>query len=196
MRLPLFSPIVAAVLLTGCSGGGTSKSPDRYRTKFETTKGDFVIEVIREWSPLGADRFHELVTTGFFDSARFFRILPGFVVQFGLKGDPAIDAKWEAAIIEDDPAAMSNTPATVTFATRGTRSRTTQVFINLGDNSRLDTQGFTPFGRVTDGMQVVASLYSGYGEAPDQSRIKSQGNSYLQAEFPMLDYIKKASVVP
>lgn len=194
--IPAASVAALSLLLATCSSSDSAKGPDRYRVKFETTKGDFVVEVVREWSPLGADRFHSLITTGFYDGAKFFRVEPGFVVQFGLKGDPATDAKWENAIIEDDPHAMSNTPATITFATKGPRSRTTQVFINLADNSRLDAQGFTPFGRVTDGMQVVANIFPGYRSTPDQMRIQREGNPYLDREFPQMDAIKKASIIP
>lgn len=182
----------------GCSKSTSEappKGPDSYRVKFETTKGDFYVDVVRAWSPIGADRFHQLVTMGFFDGARFFRIVPGFVVQFGLKGDPAVDQKWGDANIEDDAPGMSNTPATITFANRGPGTRSTQIFINLGDNRRLDPQGFTPFGRVTEGMSVVTQFNSSYGESPDQMRIRNEGNTYLQREFPNLDYIKKATVV-
>jgi len=198
-RLRFCAGLCSTALLTvlaGCGGGDSTKAPDRFRTKFETPKGDFIVETIREWSPLGADRFHQLVKEGFFNDARFFRVVPGFVVQFGLSGKPAVDAKWDNAIIEDDSPGMSNRPGTMCFATRGPRSRTTQIFINLGDNSRLDAQGFTPFGRVTEGMQVVSTLHAGYGEGPDQGRIKSEGNAYLQREFPLLDFVKKASIVP
>lgn len=182
----------------GCSKSTSEappKGPDNYRVKFETTKGDFYVDVVRAWSPIGADRFHQLVTMGFFDGARFFRIVPGFVVQFGLKGDPALDQKWGDANIEDDSPGMSNTPATITFANRGPGTRSTQIFINLGDNRRLDPQGFTPFGRVTEGMSVVTQFNSSYGESPDQMRIRNEGNAYLQREFPNLDYIKKATIV-
>jgi peptidyl-prolyl cis-trans isomerase A (cyclophilin A) len=171
------------------------KGPDRYRVKFETSKGDFIVEAVRGWAPLGADRFHELVRSGYYDGNRFFRVVPGFVVQWGLNGDPAVTRKWKRNI-EDDPAGVSNTPATICFATAGRQTRTTQVFINFGDNSRLDAQGFTPFGRVTEGMGVVMSINAEYEQKPDQGRITSEGNSFLQAEFPNLDYIKKATIVP
>jgi peptidyl-prolyl cis-trans isomerase A (cyclophilin A) len=171
------------------------KGPDRYRVKFETSKGDFVVDAVRGWSPLGADRFHELVTSGFYDENRFFRVVPGFVVQFGLAADPAVTRKWKLNI-DDDPPGVSNTPATICFATAGPRTRTTQVFINFGDNSRLDSKGFTPFGRVTEGMGVVMSINAEYEQRPDQGRITSEGNSYLKAEFPNLDYVKKATIVP
>jgi peptidyl-prolyl cis-trans isomerase A (cyclophilin A) len=184
----------ALLMAAGCS---KPQSPPRYRVKFETTKGDFIVDVVRAWSPLGADRFYELVGKGFYDGCRFFRIVPGFVVQWGLKGDPALDAHWDAEVIEDDPPGkMSNMPATISFATKGPDSRGAQVFINLGSNQRLDAMGFTPFGRVGEGMSVVASLNSEYGEGPDQMKIKQQGLKYLETEFPRLDYIKKATVLP
>lgn len=202
LALPLLAALSACNNSSTSDGGGTvvtpPKGPDRYRVKMETTKGDFVIEAVRGWSPLGADRFHELVQTGFFDDARFFRVVPGFVIQFGIKGVPEIDRKWKDSNIDDDPVVgLSNTPATVTFAKAGMpRTRASQLFINIGENSRLDAQGFTPFGRVTEGMGVVFSINSEYAERPDQGRIASQGNAYLKAEFPNLDYIKKATLLP
>lgn len=195
-----FSAAVFAAALVSCSSDTAStippQGPDTFRVRFETTKGNFTVDVVRAWSPIGADRFHELVKSGFYDGARFFRVVPGFVVQFGLKGDPSVDDKWEKSQIPDDPHAMSNLPATITFATSGPSTRTSQVFINLADNSRLDPQGFTPFGRVTEGMQVVFSLHSGYGEQPNQGRIRSEGNAYLQRDFPNLDSITKATILP
>jgi peptidyl-prolyl cis-trans isomerase A (cyclophilin A) len=187
----------AMLLLAGCSSSSSShRGPDRYRVKFETSRGDFIVDCMREWSPLGADRFHELVTSGFYDGARFYRVVPGFVIQFGFKGDPSVDGVWRNRVIDDDPPGVSNTPATMSFATSGARSRTTQVFINLGDNRRLDSMGFTPFGRVTEGMSNAAAIFPGYGEQPQQPMIEQQGNAYLQANFPNLDYVKKAAVLP
>lgn len=190
-----------ASIILFLSGCGSQPAPPKFRARFETSKGDFTIEVVRDWSPKGADRFYELVKGGFYDDNRFFRVLPGFVVQFGLKGDPATDMKWRDSRIDDDPPLQSNTPASVVFATSGPNSRTTQVFINLGRNDQLDPQGFTPFGRVVEGMSVVAELYAGYGEGfpngngPDQNRIVREGNAYLNRDFPRLDFIKKASVL-
>ncbi len=200
MRIAGAVVLLSTVLLTTCSnsgGGGEAppKGPEAFRVKFETTKGDFFVDVVRPWAPMGADRFYQLVKMGFFDGARFFRIVPGFVVQFGLKGDPAVDGKWGEANFPDDPPAMPNTPATITFANRGPGTRSTQVFINLGNNQRLDSQGFTPFGRVTEGMSVVTQFTAEYAEKPDQGRLRSEGNAYLQKEFPNLDYIKKASLI-
>lgn len=184
----------ALAALSACGGGGERTNvPDTYKVKFETTKGDFVVEVQKSWAPLGADRFHELITSGFYNEARFFRIVPGFVVQFGLPADPAkLDTHQE---FPDDPVKQSNSKGTLTFATRGPNSRTTQVFINLGNNARLDSMGFSPIGVVVEGMDVVEKLYSGYGEAPNQMQIRSSGNKYLESSFPNLDGIKSATVI-
>jgi peptidyl-prolyl cis-trans isomerase A (cyclophilin A) len=177
------------------------QAPAVYRAQFETTQGTFTIEVTRDWAALGADRFYNLVKTGFYDGARFFRVLPGFVVQFGLPGDPAVASLWRNARIADDPVRQSNTQAMVTFATAGANTRTTQVFINLADNTNLDGMGFAPFGRVTEGMETVSRLYSGYGEGaprgrgPDQGRIHTEGNTYLEKHFPKLDYIERAAIL-
>lgn len=169
--------------------------------KFETTKGDFVIEVNRKWAPLGVERFQSLIEGAYYDGAKFFRVLPGFVVQFGLAADPEVTRTMGSANIKDDAVTQSNKKGTITFATAGPNTRTTQVFINLGDNARLDGMGFAPFGKVIEGMDVVEQLYSGYGEGaphgngPDQGRVRSLGNKYLEASFPKLDGIKKASVI-
>lgn len=176
------------------------QAPQKYQVAFETTQGNFVLDVERDWAPLGADRFFNLVKSGFYNGARFFRVLPGFVVQFGLPGDPALGQAWRSARISDDPVKQSNQPGYVTFATAGPNTRTTQVFINLGNNRSLDSMGFAPFGRVTVGMDVVGKLYSGYGEGapqgrgPEQGRITSEGNAYLEKQFPKLDYIKSATI--
>jgi peptidyl-prolyl cis-trans isomerase A (cyclophilin A) len=178
----------------------SEQAPEVYRARFDTTKGSFTVEVTRAWAPLGADRFYALVKNGFFDGARFFRVLPGFVVQFGIPGDPALARKWREARIADDPVTQSNTPGAVTFATAGPNTRTTQIFINLGNNGGLDRMGFAPFGRVTEGMEIVGQLYSGYGEGaphgrgPDQGRIQGEGNAYLERDFPKLDHISKAEI--
>ncbi len=179
-----------------------AKAPDVFKAKFTTTKGDFVIEVHREWAPNGADRFFNLVKMGYYDDTRFFRAIEGFMVQFGINGDPMVNSKWQNAGIPDDTGSQSNTKGMVTFAQRGTPgSRTTQIFINYADNSRLDASHFTPFGKVVSGMDVVDSLYKGYGEGapmgrgPDQGSIQSQGNTYLDAQFPKLDAVKHAEIV-
>jgi peptidyl-prolyl cis-trans isomerase A (cyclophilin A) len=159
-----------------------------------------VIEVHRDWAPLGADRFYELVGAKFFDDARFFRVLKGFVVQFGLNGDPDVNARWGKLRLVDDPAAKSNKRGTITYATSGPGTRTTQVFINLTNNAKLDSQGFTPFGEVVEGMDAVEQFYGGYRDGPprdsgpDQAKVEAQGNQYLDAHYPKLDYIKTATI--
>jgi peptidyl-prolyl cis-trans isomerase A (cyclophilin A) len=176
------------------------QAPPVYRVDFDTSKGQFVIEVHRDWAPNGADRFYNLVKNGFYDDARFFRVIEGFMVQFGVNGDPKISAVWRDARIKDDPSRISNKRSFVTFATAGPNTRTTQVFISFGDNSNLDSQGFTPFGQVVSGMKVVDAMYSGYGEGaprglgPDQSKLQAEGNAYLASKFGNLDYIKKATI--
>jgi peptidyl-prolyl cis-trans isomerase A (cyclophilin A) len=184
--------VLSAILICGCSR--------TYKVHFETTKGPFVITVNRSWAPLGADRFYELVNGGFYDGARFFRVLPGFVAQFGIAGEAALNAKWHDTNLQDDPVTQSNLRGTITFATGGPNTRTTQVFINLADNPRLDKTGFSPFGAVTEGMEVVDRFYTGYGEGaprgngPSQDRAEAEGNAYFERDFPKLDYIKKATV--
>jgi peptidyl-prolyl cis-trans isomerase A (cyclophilin A) len=173
--------------------------PTMAKVKFETTKGDFVIEVMPEWAPLGAARFSELVGSGFYDGAKFFRVLPGFVVQFGLPADPKTAP--QVSNLKDDPVTQTNAKGTITFATAGPGTRTSQVFINLVDNERLDGMGFAPFGKVVEGFDVVEKLYAGYGEGapygsgPDQGRIRTMGNAYLEASFPKMDGITKATVI-
>ena len=177
------------------------KAPDTFQAKFTTTKGDFVVEVTRAWAPLGADRFYNLVKNHFFDGAAFFRVLPGFVAQFGLSPRPEVSGVWATAAIKDDPVKESNLTGYLTFATSGPNTRTTQLFINLADNRSLDGMGFAPFGKVVDGMDVVKQFYSGYGEGapggsgPDQGRITNEGKPYLDKNFPRLDSIKAASIV-
>lgn len=177
-------------------------APAVYDAKFTTTKGDFVIEVHRDWAPLGADRFYNLVKYGFYADASFFRVLPGFVAQFGISAHPAVSRVWENAKIQDDRVKESNLRGTITFATAGPNTRTTQVFINLADNAGLNAMGFAPFGKVIEGMDVVDKFYSGYGEGapqgrgPEQGRITSEGKAYLDKSFPSLDSIKSAEIVP
>ena len=169
--------------------------------KFETSKGDFVIEARREWAPRGADHFFGLVNYKFYDGARFFRVIRNYIVQFGINGDPQTQALWGGAQIPDDPVVQSNTKGFVSFAKLGPNSRATQVFINLKDNASLDAEGFAPFGRVVEGMDVVERLWSSYGEVaprgtgPDPATIEQQGNGYLDQRFPRLDYIIRARVV-
>jgi cyclophilin family peptidyl-prolyl cis-trans isomerase len=164
-----------------------------YKVKFETTKGDFVVLVHRDWAPIGADRFHQMAKEHVFERAYFFRVVPDFMVQFGLKGENEMSKKWEITL-DDDPVKVSNKPGYITFATSGKDSRTTQVFINYKHNEFLDQQGFSPFGEVISGMDVVTNIESKYKEKPDQGTIKAQGNSYLEANFPGLDMIKKVTV--
>lgn len=185
--------LVSLVFLVSCSH--TPQAPATFRVLFTTSKGPFTVEVHRDWAPNGADRFYELVKDGFYDGNRFFRVVPNFVVQWGIAGDPAVQAKWRDKTIPDDPVVQSNKTGTITFAKTGSpNSRTTQLFINLKDNPGLDGQGFAPFGQVINGLNVVESLYSGYGEMPDQNQIQTQGNAYLQSQFPMLDYIQTAKI--
>ena len=176
-----------------------AKAPDVYEATFTTSKGDFVVQVTRSWAPNEADRFYNLVKHGYFNGVEFFRVVPGFVVQFGLTGSPAVNKAWENANIKDDPVAQTNAAGTITFAQTGSpNSRSTQVFINLGDNAGLDHsgQGFAPFGKILSGMDVVQSLYSGYADQPTnhQDEITNQGNAYLQKNFPKLDSIKSAKI--
>jgi peptidyl-prolyl cis-trans isomerase A (cyclophilin A) len=176
------------------------RAPATYKARFDTSKGTFVLELHRDWAPNGADRFYNLVKNGFYDNVRFFRVISGFMVQFGINGDPRISAKWREARIPDDPVRQSNARGNITYAMAGPNTRTSQVFINFANNSPLDGQGFAPFGRVVSGMKVVDSLYSGYGEGaprgkgPDQGRIQFEGNAYLGKNFPRLDFVKKASI--
>lgn len=176
------------------------RAPATYKVRLETSKGPVVIEVTRAWAPNGADRFYNLVKNGFYDNVRFFRVISGFMVQFGINGDPNVQRAWRSANIPDDPVTQSNKRGMITFATAGPNTRTSQVFINFGDNANLDSRGFAPFGRVISGMEVVDKLYAGYGEGapsgrgPDQSRIQAEGNAYLNRDFPSLDLIRKATI--
>jgi peptidyl-prolyl cis-trans isomerase A (cyclophilin A) len=171
------------------------KAPDTFKVKFDTTKGSFTVEVTRAWAPNGADRFYNLVKSGYFSEAEFFRVVPGFMVQFGIHADPKISAVWRGANIQDDPVKGSNTRGMVTFATAGPNTRTTQLFINYGNNTFLDGQGFAPFGKVTEGMDVVDKINSESGERPNQGNIQMEGNAYLKKNFPNLDYIKSAKLL-
>src|SRR5215510_3385709 len=197
---------VFAIVAAGQTGGNAvlknpsalkDKAPETFKADFELSNGKhFVVEVHRAWAPNGADRFYNMVKNGFFDDCRFFRVVPDFMVQFGIHGDPAVSAPWRAARIPDDPVKESNKRGYVTFATAGPNTRTTQIFINFKDNAGLDSQGFSPFGQVTTGMEVVDAIYSGDGERPDQNQIQAEGNAYLEKAFPKLDYVKKATIAP
>jgi peptidyl-prolyl cis-trans isomerase A (cyclophilin A) len=177
-----------------------SQAPNRYAVELDTTKGAIIIDVYREWAPHGADRFYQLVRSGYYTDVAFFRVIDGFMAQVGISGDPALNVEWREKTIPDDPVRSSNTRGTVTFATSGPDSRTTQFFINFADNSRLDGMGFAPFGKVRD-MGPVDALYDGYGEGapggrgPSQGLIQSRGNTYLRESFPSLDYIKGAKII-
>lgn len=193
---------VAADFRNPASPAFSAQAPDSFRAKFETSAGDFVIAVHRRWAPLGADRFYNLTRSGYYEDVRFFRVISGFMVQFGIHGDPAVAAAWRDRRIADDPVRRTNVRSMVSFATAGPGTRTTQVFINFGSNDQLDGMGFAPFGQVVEGMDVVDKLYAGYGEGaprgrgPDQGRLQAEGNAYLQRAFPRMDYIKRASIVP
>jgi peptidyl-prolyl cis-trans isomerase A (cyclophilin A) len=209
MMIRRTAALVLLVFMVGCSSKqpatreqetAAEHAPQTYRVRFDTSKGPFTVEVTSAWAPLGADRFYELVHKKFFDGGRFFRVIRKFVVQFGINGDPSVSQLWSQMRIVDDPMKESNRRGTITFATSGPNSRTTQVFINLADNERLDGSGFAPFGRVVEGMDVVDQIYAGYGdgpprgEGPDQTRIETQGNSYLESHFPRLDFIRQARI--
>lgn len=176
------------------------QAPDTFRARFETTKGVFVIAVQRAWAPRGADRFYNLVRSGYYDGVRFFRVLPGFMAQFGIHGDSAVSAVWHNQYIPDDPVRRTNVRSMISFATAGPGTRTTQVFINFGNNDRLDAMGFAPFGEVVEGMEVVDQLYDDYGEGaprgrgPSQERMQAEGNRYLERQFPRLDAVKIARI--
>jgi peptidyl-prolyl cis-trans isomerase A (cyclophilin A) len=176
------------------------RAPDTYAVKLETTKGEIIIDVTRQWAPRGADRFYTLVKSGFYDDVAFFRVISNFMAQVGISGDPNQNALWRERRIPDDAPGQSNVRAMVTFATSGPNSRTTQFFINFADNSRLDAMGFAPFGKVRD-MGIADALNAEYGEGaprgngPFQGRLQKEGNAYLKAEFPRLDYIRKATVL-
>jgi peptidyl-prolyl cis-trans isomerase A (cyclophilin A) len=174
-----------------------AKAPATYEVAFKTTKGTFVVTVRRAWAPIGADRFYNLVRARFFDGDEFFRVVKGFVVQFGISGFPAVSSAWQNANIKDDPVKASNTTGTITFADAGPNTRTTQVFVNLTNNASLDSQGFAPFGKVTKGMAIVNKLYGGYGETVTnlQGNIAAQGNAFLTKRFPKLDAVLSARVL-
>jgi peptidyl-prolyl cis-trans isomerase A (cyclophilin A) len=195
---PAAAPAPAALLSPETAG---ELAPASFKVRFETTKGVFVVEVTRSWAAMGADRFYNLVKRGYYDDVAFFRVLHGFMAQTGIHGSPEVNAKWRVANIPDDVREKSNTRGRVTFATGGPNTRTTQIFFNYADNSRLDGMGFSPFGEVVEGMEVLDALFGGYGEGypggagPDQGRVQAEGNAYLRREFPNLDYIKSARLL-
>lgn len=201
LSIAIAGPVLAQSANLANPAALNEHAPATYKAQFDTSKGSFVLEVNRAWAPHGADRFYNLVKNGFYDNVRFFRVLTGFMAQFGINGSPAVSAHWRGANIPDDPVKQSNTRGMITFATSGPNSRTTQVFINFGNNGQLDRSGFAPFGHVVSGMNVVDKLYAGYGEGapsgagPDQGQAQAQGNAYLTKAFPKLDYVKKATIV-
>jgi peptidyl-prolyl cis-trans isomerase A (cyclophilin A) len=222
-RTVRYATIAAAFVAVGTScksegsaAGGTSSAlvkpdknaistpaPDSFKVVVETSKGPFTIVAHRAWAPIGVDRFYHLVQLGFFDDTRFFRVLPGFMAQFGISGDPRVNAAWEPLTIQDDSVKQTNKRGMVTFAKTGMpNSRSTQLFINYGDNANLDGMSFAPIGEVVDGMAVVDSLYGGYGEGapggngPDQTRMTAEGNGYVAQNFPKLDFIRSARIAP
>jgi peptidyl-prolyl cis-trans isomerase A (cyclophilin A) len=210
LRLLLLS---ALVFVAAACGGGSSSSaqapdvlltphklnetaPATYDAVFHTTAGDFTVTVHRDWAPHGADRFYNLVKNGFYDGQRVFRVVPGFVVQWGISPYPEVSSAWQNATIPDDPVKQHNDPGTITFATAGPNTRTTQVFVNLGTNRSLDTMGFAPFGKVTSGMDTFGKLYSGYGDDPtsEQQAMSEQGEDYFKQNWPKLDTITSAAI--
>ena len=200
--LGLLALVAAGIIGAACgdrrgpsAGAPAGRAPDTFHVAFETSRGPFVVEAIRAWAPNGADRFYALVREGFFDENRFFRVMPGFVAQFGINNEKSVNERWDDTPLPDDSATRTNARATIVFTSQGPGTRSHQMFINLADNKRLDRQGFAPFGRVVSGMDVVDSIYSGYGERPVQQLIQTLGNSYLTRMFPKLDYIKSAKLV-
>ena len=202
----IFSLIVLVSCMNNQKNNNTSKSdhlsqsteaPSSFKIKVSTSKGLFVLNCQKDWAPLGANRFYHLVNIGFFSEVRFFRYVKNFVVQFGISGDPQTNSVWKNSNINDDPVKQSNVKGTLSFATAGPNTRTTQLFINLADNKRLDAMGFAPLCIVSEGMENIQKLYSEYGEAASnqQNQIESEGNEFLNKNFPNLDYILKAEII-
>ena len=197
---PAAFALFAGVLLVACGGKRalSERAPEQFKARLQTTKGDVVILVHRDWSPMGADHFYELTKMGFYNNVGFFRAVKGFIIQWGINGDPKVNHDWSEITIKDDPPKVSNKIGTVTFAKTGEpNTRSTQLFINLGDNSgSLDSQGFTPFGEVIQGLETIMHLDGEYGEQPSQAAIADIGNPYLEEHFPRLDYVKKTTILP
>jgi peptidyl-prolyl cis-trans isomerase A (cyclophilin A) len=192
--------IVVLPSVTACGGEPphqivTRPAPDSFQVAFQTSRGNFVVAVNKAWAPNGADRFYQLAASHFFDEQRFFRVLSGYIAQFGASGDPKVNELWEGKKIPDDPRREKNVRGTISFASDGPGSRTHQLFVNLKDNPKLDAQDFVPIGRVVEGMSMLDSLNDDYGESPKYHLIATLGNSYLRRMFPKLDYIKTARVV-
>lgn len=202
-RLPLAIALAAAALVLAACGEEEVVVPDVFRAHFETSEGDFIVEAYKDWAPRGVDRFHELLRIHYFDQGRFFRVVPGFIAQFGVHKDYWVHAQWRQYFIVDDKPGQSNARGTLAFAQSGPTTRTTEIFINLADNGELlDDQGFVPFARVVEGMDVVDRLYSGYGEMRpegqyiDPGRVEEGANAYLEPRFPELDYIVTTEILP
>jgi len=212
MPRPLSAAAMGCLLMCSCSSAPETKpaaaaksakpthAPDTFRAHLDTSQGAVLLEITRAWAPYGADHFYQLLQNGYYDGDRFYRVVPRFVVQFGINGDPKVSGLWSQLRIPDDPVKQKNRKGTVTFASSGPGTRTTQVFVNMRDNLALDRQGFAPFGRVAEGMDVLERLYGGYGDmpprgsGPDGVEIERQGNPYLDAHFARLDYIQKATI--
>jgi len=204
-NLSMAMVLAILLLLAPPSVGKPTQPPEAFQARFETTQGAFVVEAHPEWAPQGVARFRELVSAGYFDDSRFFRVVAKFIAQFGVAGDPEVTAAWKERTIPDDPpgkSRQSNLRGTLAFAMTGPNTRSTQIYINLADNARLDAQGFAPIGRIVSGMDVVARLYAGYGEGAggglrggQQGKMLEGGNAYLDASFPKLDRLVRARVV-
>lgn len=195
-KAPANAPATAAPAAAPAAAADTGTAPDSFRVAFETTRGKVVVQVNRAWAPIGVDRFYRLVEQHYYDGNKFFRVVPGFVAQFGLNGDPKVSARWDNQRIADDSVRAQNKKYTLTFASMMMpNTRSDQMFFNLKDNLNLDRMGFAPIGTVVEGQAIVDSLYSGYGETPDQGMIHAQGNDYLDHMFPKLDAIKSVRVV-
>ena len=196
LLLVLSVALSSGIRLMADEAAAADQAPETYQVLFETSKGNFTVEVHREWSPNGADRFHKLVESKFYDDCRFFRVVPDFMVQWGINGDPEVQKNWVKANIKDDRVTQSNQRGFITYAMSGQKnSRTSQLFINFKDNSFLDSKGFAPFGQVVDGMDVVDAINAQYREQPDQNQIQESGNAYLNKSFPKLDFIEKATIL-
>jgi peptidyl-prolyl cis-trans isomerase A (cyclophilin A) len=203
LRVPVVLVLAICVATSGASAQSLTSpdmakvqavGPDSFNVKVITSKGEFVVRIRRNWAPKGSDRLYYLFNAHYYDGVEFYRVIQGFMAQFGFSGDPKISAAWQNRTIPDDPVKKSNTRGMLTFATRGPNTRTTQLFINYGNNTNLDGMGFAPLGSVISGMAAVDSLYKGYGEAPDQMAISTNGNAYLKKSFPKLDYIVTARI--
>lgn len=199
----LYATLLLALLAAGCRKPPPKVIvPEVFRVQFQTSQGDFVVEAARAWSPHGVDRFHELVRNRFFDQARFFRVLPGFIAQFGVHRDFNVQATWRNLFIVDDPQKEKNLRGTLAFAKSGPNTRATEIFINLADNQALDDQSFVPFAKIVQGIEVIDKLYAGYGEMRpegkwiDRARVEEETNEYLVQRFPKLDYITRAQILP